>query len=282
MKFLVLVLLFCSTLAFSQVEAYRLYTSKGKKVSFEKMVKKLTDKEVILFGELHNNPIAHWMQLKLVQELHQQNAIALGAEMIEADDQKHLDLYLSDSINYTAFDSLARLWTNHKTDYQPLVDFAKENNIDFVAANIPRRFASLVYKNGFEKLESLTEAEKEWVASLPVPYDPELPGYKAMLTMMSDHANPNFPKAQAIKDATMAHFIVKHYEAHKKQLIHFNGAYHSQNYEGVYWYLQQYQPELTIGTITTVLQSDVTKLLDENKELADYILVVDEDMTTTY
>ena len=48
---------------------------------------------------------------------------------------------------------MARLWNNFKTDYKPLVDFAKDNNLKFIATNIPRRFASLVFKGGFEVLE---------------------------------------------------------------------------------------------------------------------------------
>ncbi|MEZ4981018.1 MAG: ChaN family lipoprotein [Saprospiraceae bacterium] len=47
-------------------------------------------------------------------------------------------------------DSTARLWSNYKTDYAPLVDFAKENDLQFVATNIPRRYASLVYMNRFD------------------------------------------------------------------------------------------------------------------------------------
>ena len=35
-------------------------------------------------------------------------------------------------------------------------------------------------------------------------------------------------------------------------------------------------------TITTVSQKDIRKLLAENKGKADYIICVDEDMTTTY
>jgi hypothetical protein len=39
---------------------------------------------------------------------------------------------------------------------------------------------------------------------------------------------------------------------------------------------------MNIGTITTVTQKEVSKLKDENKGLADFILVIDEDVTSTY
>lgn len=282
MKYSLVLFIWISGFSLAQTAAYQLYDKNGKKVNFEKMAKKLAEKDVILFGELHNDPIAHWMQYKLTQHLHELGSLSLGAEMIEADDQLYLDDYLAGVLDQKGFDTLARLWFNHKTDYKPLVDFSKENKLPFIATNVPRRYASKVYKNGFEVLSDLSDAEKEWIAPLPIPYDAELPGYKAMQTMMSDHANENFPKAQAIKDATMAHFIVQHLTDNPRTFLHFNGAYHSNNYEGVFWYIKQYNPLLTIGTISTVLQSDVQQLKPEHKGIADYVLVVDEDMTTTY
>jgi uncharacterized iron-regulated protein len=31
---------------------------------------------------------------------------------------------------------ITQLWSNYQTDYRPLVDFAKENNLRFIATNI--------------------------------------------------------------------------------------------------------------------------------------------------
>ena len=235
-----------------------------------------------MFGELHNNPIAHWLQLETTRELGKKKELILGAEMIEADNQNELDLYLSDSINAHEFDSLARLWPNFKTDYKPLVDYAKEKDLPFIATNIPRRYAVKVHKEGgFKALNNLSVKEKSWIAPLPIDFDPEVPSYKAMAQMMTSHGTPNLLRAQAIKDATMAHFILKNHKP-GKTFMHYNGAYHSNDYEGILWYVKKQKPSLTIGTITTVSQEDVHKLKKENKGKADYIIVVDEDMTTTY
>jgi len=294
-RFLLIVILFSSTsvvLNGQTIRAYHLYDAKGKKVSYQKMIKQLKKQDVILFGELHNNAIAHWLQLKLIKTLIPYRNLALGAEMLEADNQVVLDAYLNGEINQQAFDSLARLWSNYKTDYKPLVDFAKENQLPFIATNIPRRYASLVYRHDFDTLNYLSEEEKAWIAPLPIPYDPELPSYKKMQTMMSSHPNENFPKAQAIKDATMANFIVDYFRntvSTKKPLfIHFNGSYHSDFKEGIAWYLDYYFSTYDggkvkkVATITTVEQEKVDKLDEEHKGKADFILVVDQDMTKTY
>ncbi len=261
--------------------AYVLYNNKGKKVSYKKMLKTLAKKDIVMFGELHNNAIAHWLQLELTKDCDISRDLVLGAEMFEQDNQAALDLYLQGKINAKQLDSQARLWKNYPTDYAPLVNYAKENKIPFAASNIPRRYASMVAKGGFAVLDTIPAQAKTWMAPLPMAYDGELPGYKKMIEMMGGHGGENLPKAQASKDATMAHFILKYYTP-GKLFIHFNGSYHSENYEGILWYLKQQKPDLKYGTITTVSQQNIKSLLAENKGKADFIICVDEDMTNTY
>jgi uncharacterized iron-regulated protein len=271
-----------STIAIAQNKpAYVLYNAKGKKVSYKKMLRFIQQKDMLMVGEFHNNPISHWMELEITKDCGQNHQLVLGAEMFEQDNQPALDLYLQGKLSAKGLDSNARLWKNYPTDYAPLVNYAKENKIAFAASNIPRRYASMVAKGGFEALDTLPANQKAWIAPLPVAYDSTLPGYKNMLAMMGGHSGSNLPKAQAIKDATMAHFILQYYKP-GSLFIHYNGSYHSENYEGIVWYLKQQRPELRIATITTVSQKDIHSLLAENKGKADFIICVDEDMTNTY
>jgi uncharacterized iron-regulated protein len=280
-SFCMIAMLTATNLAAQHKPAYVLYTAAGKKTNYGKMLKSLQTKDIVLFGEYHNNPISHWLQLAVTKDLHPLRELILGAEMFEADNQEALDKYLRGEIDAKGLDTLARLWKNYPTDYAPLVNFAKANNLPFAATNIPRRYAAMVARGGFEALDTLSDREKAWMAPLPMAYDAELPGYKAMLEMMAGHGGPNLPKAQASKDATMAHFALQYYRQ-GSLLLHFHGAYHSDNYEGILWYLRRQQPTLRYATITTVSQSDTGKLLPENKGKADFIICVDEDMTTTY
>ena len=264
--------------------AYHLYSSKGKKVSYNKMLKQLNKGDIILFGESHNNPISHWLQLEVTQDLKQANDLIIGAEMFERDNQAALTQYLTNEIDRKALDTLVRLWNNYKTDYEPIVEFAKANYVPVIATNIPRKYARIVFKEGLEALEQLSEEEKKWIAPLPITFDIELPGYKNMLTMMGGdaaHSSLNFPKAQAIKDATMAYSILEYYQT-GKTFLHLNGSYHSDNYEGILWYLKQAKPNLNYKTITTVSQKNISNLSKEHFGKADYIICVPDNMTTTY
>jgi uncharacterized iron-regulated protein len=273
--------LFCLTITYSQEKAYQIYNSKGKKTSYKKMVKTLAKKDIVLFGEEHNNPISHWLQLELTKKCDETRDLILGAEMLEADNQLALNDYLAGKMSRKILDTAVRLWPNFKTDYEPLVDYAKENKLTFVATNIPRRYANRVFKEGFEALEILTNDEKSWIAPLPMKFDPELPRYKNILVMMGEHGSPKLVMAQATKDATMAYFILKNYRS-GSMFIHYNGNYHSDFHEGILWHLKQERPELKYGTISTVSRTQIKNLDAENKGVADFIICVDEDMTKTH
>lgn len=268
------------------LHAFQLFDSQGEKVAFDDMVATLQEADVVFFGEQHNNPIAHWMQLELSRRLYDGKGeqLMLGAEMFEADDQLLLNEYLAGLIAEKNFEQEARVWNNYQTDYKPLVLLAKSNDLPFIATNIPRRYANLVYREGLEALEQLSMQARSYIAPLPIVVDMDLPGYKNMMRMMSGHGgdgNTNLVQAQAVKDATMAHFIATTWEANHL-LLHFNGSYHSDNEEGILWYLERYRPGLNMHTITTVSQEEVDTLLEDNKGKADYILCVPDNMTKTY
>ena len=273
------------SLAFSSDKAaYRIYNVDGKPVKYEKMVQSASKADVVLFGELHNNPICHWLQLELTRDLFDISGekLVLGAEMFEADNQEMIDELMAGKIRMKDFDNEARLWPNYKTDYKPLLQFALENKLKFVAANVPRRYAAMVSRKGFEQLDSLSANAKKWISPLPVPYDAELKGYKEMVTMMGPgHENINLPKAQALKDATMAWFILKNLPD-GGQFLHFNGTYHSDNYEGIVWYLNHWRPGLKILTIGSASVAEPEALPDSLAGKADYLLTIHERMTTTH
>lgn len=272
----------------SDKPAYVLYDSEGRKVKYEKMIQAVSNADVVFFGELHDNPIAHWLEYEVTADLYKiaGERLVQGAEMFEADNQLLLDEYLSAAYESDKFEAEAKLWKNYKTDYKPLVEFAKKNSLPFIATNVPRRYASVVSKKGLEALEQLPAEARNYIAPLPIFYDPEVKSYKDMLEMvgmpgMGGKPNENFPKAQAIKDATMAHFILKNLEP-GKIFIHYNGSYHSDNYLGIIYYLKRERPDIKVATIATVLQADTASLSTEFNGTADYLVVIPETMTRTY
>jgi uncharacterized iron-regulated protein len=302
----------------AQKPAYNLFSEKGKNVKYEKMAEEASNADIVLFGEYHTNPISHWLQLELTNDLYEVRGkdLILGAEMFEADNQLILNEYLAGQITEDKFEEEARLWNNYLTDYKPLVLIAKENQLDFVATNIPRRYANMVFKRGLVSLDSLSEEAKSYMVPLPLQYDKtlncyrqlmggevspvantpmtmpaepaadttasgdEAPVHAAMMSPMGGHASSNLVDAQAIKDATMSHFIMEHWEP-GKLLIHYNGAYHSDEFESMYWFLKRANPNLKIVTISTVSQDYIEELEEESHGKANFIIAVPSNMTQT-
>jgi uncharacterized iron-regulated protein len=277
--------------ASSDKPAYRLFNSKGKTVDYGDLLKETKKADIIFFGEAHDNPICHWLELELTKDLYKEKKekLILGAEMFEVDNQLLLKEYLSKMIRKKDFEAEAKLWKNYATDYAPIIDFARENGIKVVATNIPRRFAAIVNLKGFEGLDSINAYERGMIAPLPIKFDPELEGYKKMKEMMEGdgggaHNSDNIVKAQAIKDATMAHFILKN-GMEGMTFLHFNGSYHSDNYQGIVWYIKEYNKrnefDLKILTISSVEQASAEELDEKSLGLADFIICTPEDMTKT-
>ncbi len=329
-----------------QVQAYQLYTASGKKITYAQWLNTLkkeldpTVPTVILFGELHDNPIVHWLQLQTTQDLYSVSSnLVLGAEMLETDQQKAVNEYLkptdtslSKTITsvspmgamfgqdpyYTQLKTSIKLWPNFKTDYKPLLDFAKENQLPFIATNIPRRYANLVYRGGVKALDTLTAEQKSLIPPMPFPYDSTLACYADIFKATGGHGGQNLPMSQAIKDAAMAWNIVqnlnpalgpeasqgkriptpanihnlKNLEPLPRIFIHYNGTYHSDHHQSIEWYLNTYAADqgkisniplkINIVTIGSRTQSDVSKLDSENKNIADLIIVTPDNITKTH
>ena len=264
--------------------AYALYDSEGIPSSWDAMVDRALQSDVVCFGELHDDATMHWLQLELVSALIAQGARpVLGAEMLEADDQLVLDEYLQGIVNEDKLKAAANLWPNHATDYQPLIDLAQGEGLSFVATNVPRRYASFVYREGLGALDSLSDEAKRFLPPLPVPFNIDLPGYQAMLAMGGGHGGETLPMAQAIKDATMAHFIMENLpEPGQGPFVHFNGAYHSQNQEGIVWYLRHASSDIDVLTIHGHRQANVLAPDSASLGMGDFLLLTNENLTKTH
>ena len=286
LAYLLMILVFASFV--SDKPAYKIYNAKGEASDYDKMIADALKADVILIGEYHDNAICHWMELEVTIDAFKARGkeVVLGAEMYESDTQGMVDDYLSGKIKYDSLAKSKRLWNNDPTDYKPLLDFAKENKLRFISTNVVRKYASIVNKKGFEGLDSLSEDEKKFFAPLPIKYDPNVKCYKDIADKMGDmpgmgKMKENIPKAQALKDATMAYNINKNFKP-GNLFVHYQGAFHSDYHVAIMWYLQQYNPKLKIVTISCATQDDINKLNEDSYDKADYIICIPNTMTKTY
>ena len=279
--------LFCLNVGAQKApEAYKLYDNTGREMTYQALINALSTPDVVFIGEMHNCVITHWLELKILESLHDIHGknLEVGMEMFEADTQLIIDEYLNNIISSDRFEEEARIWPNYSTDYAPIVYYVKDNRLPLIATNVPRRYANVVKNRGMAYLDSLSSDAKRYLPPLPIRYvaNANAASGFAMMGLMGKNkgADPErMAQAQAIKDATMGWFIAKNLHG---KFLHFNGSYHSDAQEGIIPYLLQYRPGTTFTTIRAVRQEDISYLEDDYKGLADYYICVPEDMTTSY
>lgn len=312
-KIFTIILLVCTAATYAQTTndrsylsdfpAYVIYNSSGEKVSYSQMTNELMNADICLFGELHNDPISHWLELSLLKTFYKIKGekLVVGAEMWESDNQLIMDemlkLKLVDGQSYT---ESSKLWPNFTTDYKPVLQFVKANGLPFICTNIPRRYARIVFQKGIEYLDSLSDQAKTYFPPTPIHFDLTQPVYAKMASVfpsdeefekslkekgpakgaMHGSKPSNLVKAQAIKDATMAYFILKNWSP-GKFFYHFNGEFHSANHSSIMYYLKYYNSDVRVKTVSIIKQEDALSF-DPKNSRADFNIVVNEDMTVTY
>jgi len=284
----VVIILFLQFINAQNKPAYQLYDQKGKVIDYESVIIDLANSDMVFFGEYHTNPIAHWLQLEMTKSFYEikGDKLFFGAEMFENGNQLVLNEYLADFYpEKKMLPEMTQLWGNYKTDYKPLVEFAKENSLRFIASNIPRRYAAMINSDGIEVLKKLSPEALAMIGpDLEKYFDPEVKAYAEMASQMGGHVPPNMlniQTAQAAKDATMAYFSLQNFNK-GDFYFHFNGSYHSNNSQGIIWWIDKIQPGLNIKSVATVTNTEWSELTDEEKaSISNYTIVVADDMTQT-
>jgi len=207
-------------------------------------------------------------------------------EMFERDVQPVLDKYLSDEITEEEFLENSRPWPNYETDYKPLVEFAKENELTVIASNIPRRYAAMISKLGMNALDSLSMEEKEFVAKKHNVIDDE---YKKRFiqTMKSNMAHSEkmpmgmkmnletIYAAQCIKDDTMAESILKYHRLPpRRKVIHFNGEFHSRKHLGTAQKIQHLEPMSKVAVITPIMCDEKFSWNDDDLQEGEFLILL--------
>ena len=260
-------------------------THAAKAISQNVLLDRLERADVVFFGEQHTDPATHALELAVLEGLHKRAGarLTLGMEMWERDVQPTLDAYLHGRTDEAAFLKTARPWSNYHTDYRPLVEYAKTNNIPVLASNVPQPIASAIGKRGLAALADAPHGQA--AALLRTPHDGAWLRFKAVMeTMGGPHGGATmdaatiarFYEAQVVRDETMTESITRRLEAAPGGLIlHINGQFHSDYGDGILRRVLWRRPLTKIVIVSVVPVADVKKATPtEDKELADYVVLV--------
>ncbi len=293
---------------------YRAYTGDGQDASLDDIVAAMAEVDVVFLGETHDDPTEHWIEKELLSRAYLTYAspeedarrVSLSLEFFQRDVQWILDEYLDDLISESTFRAASRPWPAYETDYRPLIEFAKENGIDVVAANAPRRYANRVTRHG---RESLLDLSPRALATLPpLPYGTPSAAYRSQwFTVMSevmeeesmkcgvpieadstgaapthDHvAMANQLHTQALWDATMAFWVSDHLMRNPGELlIHMVGSFHVERGTGIPEHVETYRPG-TASLIVAMRPVEDINSFDSARdgENEDFVILTDERLT---
>lgn len=158
---------------------FAVFTGQGRPASLDDIAAAMKDAEAVLVGEIHTDPVGHWIEAELLRRALQAfhvgqpsgalRPVALSLEMFERDVQDVLDEYLADLITEKQFKAGARPWEYYDSDYRPMVEAAKAAHVPVIAANAPRRYVNRVTRLGRDALLALPDRARSFLAPLPYP-----------------------------------------------------------------------------------------------------------------
>ncbi len=272
---------------------FRAFDHAGNAVKIEQIVSALDHADVVFLGENHDDPTAHQLEFEVINRAFEKygksRPVILSLEMFERDSQIVVDEYLQDLINESNFVQQSRAWNNYKTDYRPLVEFAKTSKIPVVAANAPRRYVNRVSRLGRESLVALSPEAKSWLA--PLPYNQASPKYTAKFNALMTgvggnvtHMLSNILDSQSLWDATMADSIAKTLKKNKNALVvHLNGAFHSENRLGTVEHLLKYNSQARVVVITMKSAENFPNFDKANDtDAGDFVILTDPKLPRSF
>lgn len=249
-------------------------TPQGDTLTFDDFINELKSFDVVFVGEHHDAAGAHAAELKILEGLAEDSTLVMGLEMFERDVQEQLDGYLDGEIAEEDFLAQSRPWGNYETDYRPLVEFSKENDVPVIAANVPRRAASAVAGKGEVTAEVLGADSVYLPDTLHLDSEEYYQRFAATMQAMP-HSTPMggmnidaFYTAQVLKDAVMAQALHPYLD---RRIIFFCGRFHSDYHLGVPYQLSRNHPGLKIGVVS-LMGSEEEISAPDRAQIADFIL----------
>ncbi|MGD2071747.1 MAG: ChaN family lipoprotein [Gemmatimonadota bacterium] len=294
---------------------YRVFTGDGDPSSIDDLVAAMGPHSVVFIGETHDDPTGHLLEKVLLErawaaygpparaEGGTARPVALSLEFFQRDVQPILDEYLEGLITEESFRNDSRPWPRYETDYRPLIEFSKENGLDVIAANAPRRYVTRVTRHGRESLRDLGPRALESLP--PLPYGQPSEAYRNQwIQVISEvmeqegtrcgvpvdnppappgsHANMgNQLHSQVLWDATMAWSVARYLESHPDALVvHMVGGFHVARGTGIPEHLETYRPGASymIVMLRPVEDIDAFEPAPEGR-WGDYVIQTDGSRT---
>mgnify|MGYP001824703473 FL=1 len=250
-------------------------------ISLAQVIEQTDGAQVVLVGETHTRYDHHLVQLEILKYLYQKSPdLALGVEWFQQPFQNHLDDYIAGKITEKEMLHLTEYFTRWKYDYrlyQPILQYARENQIPLIALNASR-----------ELIRALAETEvddlpPELKAQLPESYDWSDKDYEKRLhdifELHPEYSGKfeNFMRSQLTWDESMAERAAQYLQQKPDaRMLIFAGSGHIMFGSGI---PNRIKRRIDADQFSILVSEDA---LPVSKDIADYlVLSVEQSLPPT-
>ncbi|GAB4389354.1 MAG: ChaN family lipoprotein [Thermodesulfovibrionales bacterium] len=190
-----------------------LRVSDGREIGFPALVEEIRGADVVLVGELHDNPGHHEVQLAVIKALREGGArVAVGLEMFASRSQPALDSWVRGGMDPRRFISVYYdNWRMPWPLYAGILTYLREEGIPAVGLNVPQRITQKVAEMGFDSLtpEELRDLPPGLSCDVSESYRDYI---REMYSMHDtrDRSFEHFCEAQLLWDKAMAWRLLKY------------------------------------------------------------------------
>ena len=189
----------------------------GIPVTFDQLLNVAADARIVYFGETHDNPASHHLEVELLDGLDRRHPgqMVLGLEMFSRTQQPVLDRWVAGELTEKEFLKQSHWfshWNMNFAYYRDLLNLARERRIPVIALNAEK---SLVRDITVKSPAQLTPEQQ---AQLPE-MDFKDPYQRAQtLAILGDHSHgklgaEGFLRAQTLWDETMAESVARYLDS---------------------------------------------------------------------
>eukprot|EP00871_Galdieria_phlegrea_P002740 jgi/Galph1/3467/GphlegSOOS_G2141.1 len=272
--------------------SYQIFDRNEKPTDMQHLLDSFVNADVILIGETHNDAVAHYVELALLNQLFEktvssvdgQRPVMLSLEFFNHDVQEIMNAFITGDIDEVEFLQQCPQKPSNIEDYLPLLRYCRANHIPVLASNAPKYIIDL---NGKEHLTTLsTEHRKHGIP--PVPYPLPSTSYQEKFLSLMNHqlmmaahgmllpsskedmlSNSlsnmqewerhlqHYLDAQNLWDASMAYNIVSEIRDNpNRRICHICGKFHMEDGLGIPEHIHNYAPHLKVASVSIVPQEE--------------------------
>jgi len=198
--------------------------------------------------------------------------VVLALEFFERDVQPVLDAYLAGRIDEASFLAQARPWSNYATAYRPLIELAKARGRPVVASNFPAPLRRKMAEEGVAAPAGILPNTPEYWRRV----DNAIRGHLGMMGPPRAADDPRLDDAQCLWDNAMGESCARALDEHPGALVlHVNGGFHSEYWDGTARQLWLRKPEARVLTVAIEPAASPFTAEIGGAPRADYVVFVE-------